>query len=151
MKKALFLLTILACFFNCTVNETPEFIGVNTIKVEDSNSKFITLKAEAEFLNPNDIGGTLKTDDLKVIINNNEISSVTTESFDVPAKDKFTIPLRAKIPTDSLFSDKNLSSILGSLLTKNMKVQYVGDIDYKIMGFSHKYHIDVIDNVKIKL
>ena len=106
MKKALFLLTILACFFNCTVNETPEFIGVNTIEVEDSNSKFITLKAEAEFLNPNDIGGTLKTDDLKIIINNNEISSVTTESFEVPKKDKFTIPLRAKIPTDSLFSDK---------------------------------------------
>ena len=50
-----------------------------------------------------------------------------------------------------LFSDKNLSSLLGSLLTKNMKVQYVGDIDYKIMGFSHKYHVDVIDNVKIKL
>ena len=132
MKKVLFLLTILTCFFNCTVNETPEFIGVNTIKVEDSNSKFITLKAEAEFLNPNDIGGSLKTDDLKVIINNNEISSVTTESFDVPAKDKFTIPLRAKIPTDSLFSDKNLSSILGSLLTKNMKVQYNQYVFYQL-------------------
>ena len=31
---------------------------------------------------------------------------------------------------------KNLSGLLGSLLTKKIKVQYKGDINYKVFGFS---------------
>ena len=151
MKIRLILLTIICCFFNCTVTETPEFISVNNIEVKDSNSKFIILTADALFLNPNDIGGELETEGIKVFVNDNELTSVVSKRFNVPKKDKFTIPLEAKIPTDSLFSNKNLSGLLGSLFSKNIKVQYKGDIKYNILGFSHKYTVDLTENVKIKL
>lgn len=151
MKKTLILLTILTCFVSCKVTEKPEFIKVENIKVIESTSKFITITADAFFLNPNNISGQLKTDGIKVIVNNSELASVTSESFKVPAKKEFSIPLQAKIPTDSLLSNKNLSSLLGSFLNKKLKVQYVGEIKYKVLGFSHTYNVDRTENVKIKL
>ncbi|PKG52424.1 MULTISPECIES: LEA type 2 family protein [Olleya] len=151
MKSTLILLTILTCFISCKVTEKPEFIKVENIKVLKSTSKFITITADAFFLNPNNISGQLKTDGIKVIVNNSELASVTSESFKVPAKKEFSIPLQAKIPTDSLLSNKNLSSLLGSFLNKKLKVQYIGEIKYKVLGFSHTYKVDRTENVKIKL
>lgn len=151
MKSTLILLTILTCFISCKVTEKPEFIKVENIKVLKSTSKFITITADAFFLNPNNISGQLKTDGIKVIVNNSELASVTSESFKVPAKKEFSIPLQAKIPTDSLLSNKNLSSLLGSFLNNKLKVQYIGEIKYKVLGFSHTYKVDRTENVKIKL
>ncbi|MGB1307647.1 MAG: LEA type 2 family protein [Oceanihabitans sp.] len=150
MKKFIILLTILGTFLNCTVKEKPEFIRVDNIQVDDSNSKFITLTADAYFINPNDISGELKTDEIKVFVNNNEMATVKTESFKVPAKKEFSIPLEANAPTDSLLSNKSLSGLLGSLLSKKMKVQYKGQIKYKVLGFSHTYMVDKTEDIKIK-
>jgi hypothetical protein len=151
MKKVLILLTILTCFFNCKVTEKPEFIRVENIKVLESSSKFITITADALFLNPNSIGGKIKTDGIKVLVNNNHIGAVSSVSFGVPSRQEFTIPLQAKIPTDSLLSNKNLSSLLGSFFSKKIKIQYLGDIKYKILGFSHSYQVDRTEDIKIKL
>jgi len=150
MKKFIILLTATLTILGCSVKEKPEFLRVDNIKVDDSNSKFITLTADAYFLNKNDISGELKTDEIKVFVNNNQMATVTTESFKVPAKKEFSIPLKANVPTDSLFSDKSLSGLLGSLLSQKMKVQYKGQIKYKVFGFSHTYDVDKTENVKIK-
>ncbi len=150
MKQLIILSTIVMTFFNCSVNEKPEFLGVENIKVLESNSKYVTITADALFLNPNNIGGELQTDEIKVFINDNEMGTISTKSFKVPAKKDFSIPLKANIPTDSIFSDKNLSGLLDSLFSKKIKVQYSGDIKYKVLGFSSTYTIDKTEDVKIK-
>lgn len=150
MKRTIILSTILLIFFSCSVNEKPKFININNIKVKESNSKFITITADAFFENPNDIGGELKTDALKVIINDNELASISTKSFNVPAKKEFSIPLTVNISTDSLLSNKNLGSIIGSLFSQKAKVQYKGSIKYKVFGFSHAYPVDETETIKIK-
>lgn len=150
MKKFIILSTLVITFISCSVKEKPEFLRVENIKVLESTSKTITLTADALFMNPNDIGGELKTDGIKVIVNGNELASVSTESFKVPAKKEFSIPLKADVPTDSLFSDKSLSGLLGSLISQKLKVQYKGEIKYKVLGFSHSYKIDETEDVKIK-
>ncbi len=150
MKQLIILSTMLILFFNCSVKEKPEFINVDNIKVLESTSKNITLTADAHFLNPNDIGGKLKTDEIKIFVNNNEMASVSTKSFDVPAKKEFTIPLKTNIPTDSIFSNKNLSGLIGSLFSKKVKVQYKGDIVYNFFGFSYRYEVDQTETIKIK-
>lgn len=150
MKRLIILLTICATFLNCSVNEKPEFVSVENIEVLESNSKYVTITANALFINPNDIGGKLKTDEIKVFINNNEMASISTENFNVPAKKEFTIPLKANIPTDSIFSNKNLGGLIGSLFSKKIKVQYKGAIKYKVLGFSYSYDIDKTENIKIK-
>ena len=69
----------------------------------------------------------------------------------MPAKKDFTIPLTAKISTDSLYSNNNLGGLLGSLFSKKIKVQYKGDIKYKVFGFSHTYAVDKTEDIKLKL
>lgn len=118
MKRFLILLTILCTFFNCKVNEKPLFVNVENIKVVESNSKNIILSADALFMNPNDIGGELKTDEIKIYVNNNEVGYVSTKSFEVPAKKEFTIPLTATVPIDSLISNKSIGGLIGSFLAK---------------------------------
>ena len=150
MKKLLILSTILIGFTSCSIKEKPEFLRVENIIISESSSNFITLTADAYFNNPNDVGGELKTDEIKVYVNDNEMANVSTESFKVPARKEFSIPLKALVSTDSIFSDKSLGGLLGSLLNQKMKVQYKGQIKYKVFGFSHTYNVDETENVKIK-
>jgi len=151
MKRLIILSTICITFLSCSVNEKPEFVKVKNIKVIESTSTYVTLSADALFMNPNDIGGELKSDGIKVFVNDNEMATVSTESFKVPAKKEFTIPLKANVPNDSILINKNLSRLINSLFSKKIKVQYKGSIKYKIFGFSYIYDIDITEQVKIKL
>lgn len=151
MKKVIILSTILLTVFSCKVKEKPEFLRVENIKVLESTANSVTLTADAFFINPNDIGGELKSDGIKVFVNNNEMATVSSESFKVPAKKEFSIPLKAVIPSDSIFSNKNIGDLIGSLFSKKMKVQYKGDIKYKTLGFTYTYEVDKTEDVKIKL
>jgi hypothetical protein len=150
MKKLIILSTICIAFISCSVNEKPQFIGVENIKVLESTSKYVAFTADALFKNPNDIGGELQTDEIKLFVNDNEMASVSTESFKVPAKKEFTIPLKTKVPTDSVFSNKSIVGLIGTLFSKKVKVQYIGDITYRALGFSYTYNIDKTEDVKIK-
>ncbi|MEW4924194.1 LEA type 2 family protein [Algibacter sp. 2305UL17-15] len=151
MKRFLILLTIVACFFNCNVNEKPIFVNVENIKVVESTSQHFILSADALFINPNDIGGELKTDEIKIFVNESEVGHVSSESFKVPAKKEFSIPLKATVPIDSLISSKSIGGLIGSLFSKKMKVHYKGAIVYKTLGFSYTYNVDETEDVKIKL
>lgn len=151
MKRIIILSTILITFISCSVKEKPEFLRVDNIKVLESTSKYLVLTADAFFLNPNDIGGDLKSDGIKVFVNDNEMATVSSESFKVPANKEFSIPLKASIPADSIFSNKNIGGLIGSLFSKKLKVQYKGNIKYKALGFTYTYEVDKTENVKIKL
>lgn len=150
MKKLIILSTICIAFISCSVNEKPQLIGVENIKVLESTSKYVAFTADALFKNPNDIGGELQTDEIKLFVNDNEMASVSTENFKVPAKKEFTIPLKTKVPTDSVFSNKSIVGLIGSLFSKKVKVKYIGDITYRALGFSYTYNIDKTEDVKIK-
>ena len=147
----IFVLMLMVTFIGCTVNETPDFIGIKNIKVLESTKTYVTIKGDALFNNPNDVGGKLKVDRIKVLINGNEMASVSSHSFEVPVKKEFTIPLKVNIPYDSIFSNNNIGGIIGSLFAKKIEVRYLGEIDYEVFGFSYSYNVDEIENMKIKL
>ena len=151
LKRIAFILLFFPLVFNCTINKQPEFLGVENIKVINSNIKSITLKADALFKNPNDVGGILKTDDLKVYINDTEVATIVSDEFSVPSKQNFTIPLIVAVATDSILDDNNLGGLLESLFTQSIKVNYKGKIKYKVLGYSSTYQVDETQNVKIKL
>jgi hypothetical protein len=151
LKRNLIISLFFTLVFNCTVTEKPEFIGLDKIKVINSNLKSITLSADAMFKNPNDVGGKLKTDDLKVYINNTEVAKIVSDEFDVPSKQNFTIPLVVSVATDSLIDKKSLGGLLGSLLSQQLEVRYKGEINYKVLGYSSSYSVDELQKIKIKL
>lgn len=151
MRKFIILSTVILTLVNCGVKEQPVFLRVENIKVLESTSTQLTLTADAFFMNPNHIGGELRSDGIKVYVNDNEMAHVSSESFKVPAKKEFSIPLKANIPVDSIFSNKNIGGLIGSLFSKSLKVQYKGDIKYKALGFTYTYDIDETESVKINL
>jgi len=150
MKRLIILSTILLTFFNCSVNEKPEFVGVENIKILESTPEYIVLTADALFVNPNIVGGELQTNDIIVFVNDIETAFVTSEKFKVPANKEFSIPLKANVPIESVFGDDNLSGLIGSLLTKKIKVQYKGAINYKVLGYTTTYEIDKTEDIKIQ-
>jgi len=154
MKKVIYFIAI--CFFlmNCSVKKKPTFIKVDDIKFVSLKSDTVRLQAKAYFKNENDIGGKLSTDEIKVIVNGAEVAQVSSDEFKVPANKEFQIPLNVVIPANKVF-DNNKGGILGgllnSILNNNLKVQFKGDIKYKVFGISNTYTVDKTEEIKIKL
>ena len=139
---------------SCTVQEKPVFIKVNSIKVASVTADTIRITANAFFKNPNDVGGKIITDKLKVIINDEEVAEISSDEFKVPARDEFIVPLETSIPINKILkSNKNgiLGGLLNSVLNNSIKVQIKGNLKYKVLGFSGDYAIDETENMKIKL
>lgn len=136
---------------SCSVNKQPTFIKVDKVKVTSFSGDTIRLKAEAFFTNPNDVGGKISTDEIKVIVNGAEVAQVSSEEFKVPARKNFTIPLVVVIPARKVFeNNKNgiLGGLLNSFLKKSIQVQFKGDIKYKVFGYSNVYPVDEIQEIK---
>lgn len=151
MKKLLYFF-VLAFILSCSINEKPIFIKVDDLKISSITADTIRLKAKAFFKNPNDIGGKLATDEIKVLIDGVEVAQVSSEEFKVPAREEFFIPLKVVVPAKKVFkNNKNgiLGGLLNSLLNKSIKVHFKGDLKYKVLGFSHVYIIDKVEEIKL--
>ena len=153
MKKVLYFLVLISVMSSCAVKKKPIFIKVDNVKIISVAADTIRLKAEAFFKNPNDVGGKISTDEIKVIINGAEVAQVSSEEFKVPARKEFSIPLKVVIPAKRVFeNNKNgiLGGLINSILNKSIKVQFKGDLKYKVFGFSNVYPIDKTEEIKIK-
>ncbi len=154
MIKKLTILLLIMLTTSCSVKEKPIFIKVDDIKLVESNSRNLTLTANALFNNPNDIGGLLNTEGVNVYVNDILMGFVSAEEFKVPANENFKVPLQIDIDPKKLF-DKNLNGFLGGLLNsvmnQSLTVKYEGVINFKTFGFTYKYPISKTEAIKIKL
>jgi hypothetical protein len=151
MKNILYFTLLIIIISSCSVNKQPTFIKVDNVKVASFSGDTIRLKAEAFFTNPNDVGGKISTDEIKVILNGAEVAQVSSEEFKVPGRKDFTIPLVVVIPAGKVFeNNKNgiLGGLLNSFLKKSIKVQFKGVIKYKVFGYSSVYPVDQIQEIK---
>ncbi|TXD46502.1 LEA type 2 family protein [Polaribacter sp. IC073] len=153
MKNTLFFLVIVLLMSCCSVQKEPIFMKVDNLKILSFESDTIKLKADAFFENPNDVGGKITTEDIKVFVNGAEVAQVFSDEFKVPARNEFSIPLIAHIPTKNfLNSNKNgaLGGLLNSLITNKVNVQIKGNLEYVVFGFKREFLIDKTQEIKIK-
>ncbi|MGH1385234.1 LEA type 2 family protein [Kordia sp.] len=153
MKK-LIIIPILLLLISCSVREKPLFVKVDNMKVVSSTLENIVLTADAYFINQNDIGGSMESKNIDVIINNVKVAQMSSEMFEVPAGEEFTIPLKVVVPTKKVLgSNENgvLGGILNSIINKKINVQYKGIITYHKLGFSYDYEVDTTQEIKIKI
>lgn len=152
MKLKFVLIIQLIFFVSCTVTEKPEFVKLDAIKIKHSSTKTITIVTSAHFFNKNSVGGKLQLNAINVFIDSIAVAKVNSEVFEVPKKEKFTIPLTVEIPYDKVFK-KNKNSILNNVLNvltrKKILIQYKGDIRYKLGKFSYDYPLDYSNKVKL--
>lgn len=154
MRKGIFFLIIIFFLASCSVTKKPVFINVDTIKVANVTSRMISITAFAHFQNPNDVGGELETKGVKVLVNDVEMAEVKSKMFKVPARKEFSVPMLVEIPIEQLqkkLNQKFLENLIGTLLNQKMKVQFKGQIKYRVLGYSNYYDIDESETVKIKL
>lgn len=153
MKKLAYLLVIFFIVTSCSVKKKPVFLKVDDLKLLSFKTDTIRLQANAYFKNENDVGGKISTDEIKVLVDGVDVAQVSSEEFKVPANKEFAVPLIVVIPSKKVFSQKGgiLGGLLNSVLKNNLKVQFKGDIKYKVLGFSNTYKIDKTEELKIKL
>jgi len=151
MKNLLYFILLFTLITSCSIREKPVFIKVDNVKVTSFKGDTIRLKAAAFFENPNDVGGVISTDEIKVIVNGAEVAQVSSDEFEVPARKDFSIPLLVVIPAKKVFeNNKNgiLGGLLNSFLNKSLTVQFKGDLKYTVFGYSSVYLIDQIQEIK---
>lgn len=152
MKKILLVFVFLG-LVSCTVSETPEFVGIEKVSIQKFDGEVIEVFASLKFLNPNNLGGTLKCDNIKVMVNNLKVGVINSEVFEVPSKKEFRLPLVVKVPYDELFKSegKNLfKNILNAVFEQKITINYTGTIKYKLRGFSVDYLLNYSDTISLK-
>jgi hypothetical protein len=153
MKKGCYFIVLFLLMYSCSVKEYPVFIKVDNVKLIAVASDTIRLQVNAYFQNPNDVGGKISTDEIKVIINGAEVARVSSDEFKVPARNEFSIPLKVVIPSKRIFeNNKNgiLGGLINSIFKKSIKVTFKGNLKYKVFGFSNTYPVDITKDLKIK-
>lgn len=138
---------------SCKLREKPEFVRIDKVAVVQADFKTMSLKADAVFLNHNHLGGSLQTDNIDVYIDDHLVAKVSSEEFEVPAKDEFMIPLSVSFDTSKLVESGNkdlLGSLINQFLNKKIVVRIKGDLAYKVVGFGSTYPIDHIEELIIE-
>jgi len=152
MKNKLYFLVLVLVLSSCSLQKEPVFIKVDNLKVLSIAADIIKLKAIAFFENPNNVGGSISTDEIKIYVNDTEVAQVFSEKFKVPAKDNFSIPMTAYIPTKNILSsNKNgvLGGLLNSLLIKKVKVRIKGNLHFSVFGFKKEFLVDKTQEIKL--
>ena len=152
MKNKLYFLVLVLVLSSCSLQKEPVFIKVDNVKVLSIAADTIKLKAIAFFENPNNVGGSISTDEIKIYVNDTEVAKVFSEKFKVPAKDNFSIPMIAYIPTKNILnSNKNgmLGGLLNSLLTNKIKGRIKGNLHFSVFGFKKEFLIDKTQEIKL--
>lgn len=152
MKNYIYLFFLFFLILSCTTNKPPVFLKVDAIKVVQVKSDTIRLKAKAFFTNPNDVGGKISTDEIKVFINGAEVAQVSSDEFKVPARKEFTIPLKVVIPTRKIYeNNKNgiLGGLINSFLKRSVEVKFTGTLQYKFWGFKKDFIVNQVEEIKL--
>lgn len=153
MRKIIGLLLLIGMASGCAINKKPVFIKVDDVQVISVQMDTLRLAANAYFKNPNDVGGKITTEEIKVIVNGAELAQVSSEEFKVPSRQEFRIPLKVVIPAKKVFENNRngiIGGLINSLLNKTIKVQFKGDLKYKVLGISKTYPIDKTQEIKLR-
>ena len=151
MKKLVYFSILFLLISSCTLNKKPVFIKVANFEVVSIGSDTIRLKAVAFFKNPNDVGGSISSEGIRIVLNGAEIANVSSEEFEVPARAAFEIPLNVVIPTKKVIENNKsggVGGLMSSILNRSIKVQFKGNLKYKVLGFSNVYPIDKTEDIK---
>lgn len=152
MKKLLYFIAILLFLSSCSVNKEPIFIKLGNYKVASFTKDTLRLKVDAFFKNPNDVGGRISTDDIKVIVNDDEVAKITSKEFKVPVRKEFAMPLEVEIPTRKILESKKngiLGGLINSILKRSVKVQLKGNLQYHFFMFKKSFLVDQTKEIKL--
>ncbi len=148
MKKFLLSISVLLFFTACNMVKAPEFQGVSKIDFKKKDDGKLVLVAYAKYHNPNLLGGKFQVKDIKVFVDDKFFANLNSETYKVPTKKDFEIPLEVDFDA-KYFKKNNILDALNSLINNKLKVHYKGNIVYVSHGLNIPYPLDYQQEVKI--
>ena len=147
MKKifgTVILLTILGVAGYFLFPKAPDLIGIKPTNLPSFKGKTSTLNAEAKFDNTNYFGLTLVGHDIDVFIGDKQVGNVTqTETKSIPARDKFSIPVKVSFETSQIFGGGGfLKNLIKTAVDSDLVINYKGTVDVKVLGLGIPVKVD---------
>lgn len=114
----------------CKINQTPEFKNINNVSVTDLSLSTLKINSNANFVNPNDIGLTLKKVELSLFVNGKPVGSINqVKSTRIKARSDFSIPVQVSVVQSNLLNAiGGLSGAFGAMFGKEFDIEYRGKI-----------------------
>ena len=146
IKSLLFILILLS---SCTFEENIKFEQIKNVKLVGVKDGMVNLTADADFFNPNDISGKLKSVDLEVLLKDKSLARITqTNHFKIGKNADFSIPINVSFAMEDLqedFLDNLLAIVTGNKLTLHFK----GEIKVSTWGFTQTVHVSYYEEVRL--
>jgi LEA14-like dessication related protein len=145
--KSYFLILILLS--SCTFEENVKFEQIKNVKLVGVKDGMLNLIAEADFYNPNDVSGKLKSIDLEVLLKDKSLARITqTKNFKIDKNAKFTIPINVSFAMADIqngFLDNLLTIVSG----KKLLIQFKGEIKVSTWGFTQTVPVNYYEEVRL--
>ena len=147
-KKILVLFFAILLSNACDLLKSPDFVGIESVNLKKNAKGKLVLVANAKYHNPNLLGGKFKINDVKVYVNDKFFANLNAETYKVPAKKDFTVPLEVDFDK-RYFKKHNILDALKSAIKNKLSVQYKGKIYYVNGKLNIPYTIDYTQEVKL--
>ena len=140
---------ILILFSSCTFEEEVKFEQIKNVKIVGVKDGMLNLTADADFYNPNDVSGKLKSIDLEVLLKDKSLAKITqAKSFKIEKNSKFTIPINVSFAMEDLQSGF-LDNLLTIVSGKKLKIHFKGEIKVSTWGFAQTVPVNYYEEVRL--
>ena len=145
--KTYFLILIL--FSACTFEENVKFEQIRNVKLAGVKDGMVNLTAEADFYNPNNVSGKLKSIDIEVLLKEKSLARITqTKHFKIEKNANFSIPINVSFAMKDLqngFLDNLLTIVSG----KKLMIHFKGEIKVSTWGFTQTVPVSYYEEVRL--
>ncbi len=135
----------------CKINEPPSFVNIDKISITDFSQQTIGVTSNANFINPNDLGITIKKVELNVVVNGTPVGSISQQkSTKIKSRSDFSIPIKLQIMQADLYKALGgFTGSLGAVFGKEVEIGYKGKVT--VCKFFFSYTIPINYTAKYKL
>ena len=149
-------LTILLLGFTtgCSGPSSPSFETLEDLKVVSASSEKVVLQGKAVYHNPNNITGMLTKTEMKIFVNDAEVTEINQHhSIAVPKASDFRVPVSFSFNPKKLRQENKgfLKNAIKSFLNKKMEVHYVGSVTIEVMRVPFDVDVDYTEKVSLGL
>jgi LEA14-like dessication related protein len=136
---------LLIVLSSCTFEENVKFEQIKNVKLAGVKDGMVNLTADADFYNPNDISGKLKSVDLEVLLKDKSLARITQiNHFKIGKNANFSIPINVSFAMEDLL-DNLLAIVTGNKLTLHFK----GEIKVSTWGYTQTVPVSYYEEVRL--
>lgn len=121
----------------CSGLSAPSFVGMEEVKIRSAGVKTMKFVGKAVYNNPNPIGGTLVHTNIKIFVDDVEVTEIDQENKTaIPANSDFQIPVEFSFNPKVLVNNEKLKvgKLLRRILKDGIDVKYDGTVTISIKG-----------------